>query len=192
MGESILTATQWVALAALVLAGCAPAVPQSANDDALIDAQRIALPDPAAPAAAPIGKPQWTEAGGAARFGISGAEPQLELTCRAGRLVVTRPIAAEPGASALFAIEGPKRIVRLAVDAVARPDRQGYIWQGSMAGNDRSTDVFAGRFTGTLPGGGLITVSAGDPPRAIVRRCAESQGTAANSSPAGGGGSPQG
>ena len=136
------------------------------------DVRRIALPDPDPTPPIPAdGKAVWTLAGETARFGVDGADPLLTLACRDHRLVITRPIAAEVGAGALFAIEGPKRIVRIAVDATPLPDRRGYVWQGGMDGGDINTDVFASPFTGTLPGGGLIKVSAGDPPREVVRHC---------------------
>jgi len=95
----------------------------------------------------------------------------LTLACDKGRLVVTRPIVAELGAGALFAIEGPRRIVRIPVDATAIPGQRGYVWQGSMDGTDDNTDVFTGPFTGTLPGGGLIKVSTGEAARDVVHRC---------------------
>ena len=126
-------------------------------------------PDPA-PANAD-GKAVWTTDGGTAHFGVPKSSPMLTLACSAGRLVITRPIAAEVGAGALFAIEGPRRIVRVPVDATAVPGQRGYVWQGSMDGSDTSTDVFAGPFTGTLPGGGLIKVTSGEPARDIVRAC---------------------
>ena len=40
-----------------------------------------------------------------------------------------------------------------------------------MDDTDSSIDVFESPFTGTLPGGGLIKVSGGDPARTIVHRC---------------------
>ena len=158
------------ALAALILiAACSRAAPQASGGP--IDARRIALPEADPPPANADGKASWRMAGDEARFGVDGADPLLTLACRGGRLVVTRPIAAELGAGALFAIEGARRIVRLPVDATATPGRRGYVWQGSLAGSDADTQVFAEPFTGTLPGGGLIKVSAGDAARDVVSRC---------------------
>ena len=145
--------------------------PQSTGDAGPIDARRVALPDADPAPANADGKAEWSMAGDTARFGVSGADPLLTLACHDGRLVITRPIAAEVGAGALFAIEGPKRIVRIPVDATAVPGHRGYVWQGSMDGTDTSTDVFESPFTGTLPGGGLIKFSGGDPARTIVHRC---------------------
>jgi hypothetical protein len=157
--------------ALLLIAACSRPAPQPQADTGPLDAHRVDLPEPDPSPANADGKAVWSRNGDAARFGVDGADPLLTLACQDGRLVITRPIAAELGASALFAIEGPRRIVRVPVDATALPGQRGYVWQGSMDGSDPDTDVFAGPFTGTLPGGGLIKVSAGDPARDIVRRC---------------------
>lgn len=158
-------------LTLLVLAACSRPAPQPQAETGPLDAHRLALPEPDAPTANADGKAVWHGTGETAQFGVDGADPLLTLACHDGRLVITRPIAVELGASALFAIEGPHRIVRLPVDATALPGHRGYVWQGSLSGADADTDVFAGPFTGTLPGGGLIKVSGGDPARDVVRRC---------------------
>jgi hypothetical protein len=163
---------RWVPIAAsILLAACSRPAPQPVGDDGPQDAHRVALPEADPLPANADGKASWSKQADTARFGIDGAAPLLTLACQNGRLVITRPIAAELGAGALFAIEGPKRIVRVPVDATALPGQRGYVWQGSMDGADNDTDVFAGPFTGTLPGGGLIKVSSGDPAREVVRRC---------------------
>ena len=159
-------------LAALILlAACSRPAPQPQADGGPLDAHRVALPEADPLPANADGKAVWHRQGDTARFGVDGADPLQTLACQSGRLVITRPIAAELGASALFAIEGPHRIVRIPVDATAVPNQRGYIWQGSMDGTDENTDVFTGPFTGTLPGGGLIKVTPGDPAREIIRRC---------------------
>jgi hypothetical protein len=164
--------TRLVPIAALILlAACSHPAPQPDGDAGPQDAHRVALPEADPLPANADGKAAWTRQGDTARFGVDGADPLLTLACRDGRLVITRPIAAELGAGALFAIEGPRRIVRVPVDATALPGRRGYVWQGSMDGADNDTDVFAGPFTGTLPGGGLIKVSSGDAARDVVHRC---------------------
>lgn len=157
------------AIVLLALAACQRPAPQATGEP--LDTQRIALPAAEAPVANADGKAQWSLAGGVARFAVPGAEPLLTLDCRAGKLVITRPIVAEIGAGALFAIEGPRRIVRIPVDATPLPGRHGYVWQGTMDGKDGNSDVFAGAFTGTLPGGGMIKVIPGEPPRDVLRRC---------------------
>ncbi len=159
------------AIAALiVLAACSKPAPQQA-DPGPVDAHRVTLPaaDPAP--ANDDGKAVWSKDGDTARFGFAGGSTMLTLACDKGRLVITRPIAAEVGAGALFAIEGPRRIVRIPVDATALQGQRGFVWQGSMDGADDDTDVFTGPFTGTLPGGGLIKVSAGEAARDVVHRC---------------------
>jgi len=158
-------------IAILMLAACSRPAPQPQADGGPLDAHRLTLPEPDPPAANADGKAVWRSTGDAAQFGADGVDPLLTLACHDGRLIITRPIAVELGASALFAIEGPHRIVRLPVDATVLPGHRGYVWQGSMEGADAETDVFAGPFTGTLPGGGLIKVTGGEPPREVVRRC---------------------
>jgi hypothetical protein len=86
-------------------------------------------------------------------------------------LVVTRHVPAEVGAQALFALQGRKRIVRLAVDATAVPGSRGYLWQGSLPAGDPAADVFEGPFVGTLPDAGKISVPGSDLVRALIRRC---------------------
>ncbi|WP_420381985.1 hypothetical protein [Novosphingobium sp.] len=163
---------QTAALAALILiAACAKPAPQQQADNGPVDAHRVALP-PADPAPAnDDGKAVWSKDGETARFGFPGGSAMLTLACEKGRLVITRPIVAELGAGALFAIEGPRRIVRIPVDATPLQGQRGFVWQGTMDGTNEDTDVFAGPFTGTLPGGGLIKVTAGEPARDIVHRC---------------------
>jgi len=175
--NNLLRVRHCAAIAALiVLAACSRPAPQPQGDAGPLDARRVALPAadplPAPPLPANAdGKATWSKDGETARFGVSGAGPLLTLACTGGRLVITRPIPAELGAGALFAIEGPNRIVRVPVDATPVPGTRGYVWQGSMDGADTNTDVFTGPFTGTLPGGGLIKVSTGDAARDVVHRC---------------------
>ena len=166
------TSSRHAAIAALILlAACSRPAPQPQGDGGPLDAHRLALPEADPPPANADGKALWQTDGDTARFGVDGADPLLTLACQAGRLVITRPIAAELGASALFAIEGPRHIVRVPVDATPIPGQRGYVWQGSVDGADPDNDVFTGPFTGTLPGGGLIKVTAGEPARDVVRRC---------------------
>ena len=115
----------------------------------------------------------WALSPGAyiARFGFAGQGPLLSLECRSGVIIVTRHIAAEIGAQALFALQGERQILRLPVDATSVPGMRGYIWQGTLAASDLGTGVFATKFSGTLPGGGRIEVSASDIPRALIERC---------------------
>ncbi|EGD57514.1 hypothetical protein Y88_3824 [Novosphingobium nitrogenifigens DSM 19370] len=167
--------------AALTLGACSRVVPaaKAQAEEGPLDARRLELPAneaPPAPANAD-GKASWSLEGNTARFGVAGTDPLLTLACANGQLVITRPIAAEVGASALFAIEGPRKIIRVPVDATALPGQRGYVWQGSLPGADKDNDVFDSPFTGTLPGGGLIKVTAGDAAREIVRRC-HAQGAA--------------
>jgi hypothetical protein len=155
----------------LLIAACSNPAPAAQGDGGPIEARRVDLPTPDPTPANADGKAQWSLEGETARFGVPGATPLLTIACHAARLVITRPIPAEVGTGALFAIEGPKRIVRIPVDATALPGQRGYVWQGQVDGHDTNNDVFEGSFTGTLPGGGLIKVTGGDPAREVVRRC---------------------
>lgn len=122
----------------------------------------------------PNAKPAWALAadGGSARFGLPGAQPMLSVACRSGVLVVTRHVPAEIGATALFALIGERRIVRLPVDATSVPGSRGYVWQGTLPAADPAAEVFTtGGFSGTLPGAGRIAVTGGAPVRDVVARC---------------------
>lgn len=158
-------------MALLLVTACSRAQPAAPQPEGPLDPHRIALPDPDPTPANADGRAQWSMAGSRAVFAVPGADPLLTLSCENHRLVITRPIAAEVGAGALFAIEGPRRIVRVPVDATAVPGKRGYVWQGSVDGAQAENDVFAGPFTGTLPGGGLIKVTAGAPAAEVVRAC---------------------
>lgn len=162
------------ALAALLTLGaCHRAPAPAARDGAPVDAVRVGLPASEALPGAPDAdaKAVWAGNGDAARFGFPGQGPLLSVECRSGVLLVTRHIPAEIGAQALFALQGPGHILRLPVDATSVPGVRGYIWQGTLPANDPGAAVFDGAFNGTLPGGGMIRVSAGAPLREVVRRC---------------------
>lgn len=141
-----------------------------------LDAVKMALPAPAAtPAPPPSGeKPEWrTLPDGGAGFGYAGQRPELSLSCRSGLVVVTRNVAAPVGAQALFALIGNGRILRLPVDAIADPAGSGgYVWRGSFAPDDPASDVFMGAdLTGTLPGGGEITMTGSPVEHAVIEHC---------------------
>lgn len=159
------------ALALLSACSGGAAAPTASGDGGPLDAHRMVLPEAEPLPANADGTAQWTTTGQGAMFGVAGADPLLTLSCHDGHLVITRHIVAELGTGALFAIEGPKRIVRIPVDATAIPGKRGYVWQGTMDSTDPDADVFDGPFTGTLPGGGLINVTAGQQPRDVVREC---------------------
>lgn len=157
----------------LTLTACSKTAAPAQRDGAPVDAVRVGLPAaeamPGAPA--PDAKAAWAGNGDAARFGFSGQGPLLSVECRSGVLLVTRHVPAEVGAQALFALQGGGHILRLPVDATSVPGVRGYIWQGSLPAVDPGAAVFNGAFRGTLPGGGMIEVSAGEPLRAVIRRC---------------------
>lgn len=138
----------------------------------------MVLPDgealPGARAAASA--PSWAAApdGQVARFGELGDVPLVSVTCRKGVLVVTRHAAAPVGAQALFALVGSEGILRLQVDATSVPGQRGYLWQGTLTADDARAAVLRGAFTGTLPGAGMIKVSAGSAIGDLIARCRSS------------------
>jgi hypothetical protein len=161
----------------LMLAACSPSAATPQRDGAPLGAVRVAMPESEA-------LPGGSRAAGAvaawvaspdaayARFGFPGEPPLLSLECRAGMLVVTRHTAAPVGAEALFALQGSRLILRLAVDATAVPGQRGYVWQGVIAPDDPLVLILEGEFSGTLPGGGRIAVPADDAPRGVISHCA--------------------
>lgn len=165
-----------IAQAGLLLAcsACsAPAdVPLPRQTDTPLNAVRVPIPATETTPAAPTtdAPERWTMNGDVALYGTPG-NIELELACQGDMLVITRPIPAEVGASALFALQGPRHIVRLSVDATPWPGRRGYRWQGMIPADDPRADVFTGAFNGTLPGAGLIKVGPGEPPRTVIHRC---------------------
>jgi len=174
--------------ALLVLSACSRSPGSSERDGAPLDAVRVAMPaSEVLPGPRAAGsKASWASStdGTSARFGYPGEGPQLSIECRAGVLVVTRHVAAEVAAEALFALQGAGHILRLPVAATAVPGARGYLWQGTIAPDDPGVVVFQSAFNGTLPGGGKIEVSAGDAPRDVIRRCKATPATAAPTSTA--------
>jgi len=169
------------ALLLLLLAACSSPSAPADPADGPVDAVPVAMPDDAQPVQAdhPEGaQGAWVAApdGSFARFGYTGEPPLISLECRGGQLVVTRTIAAPIGAEALFALQGSGWILRLPVDATAVPGQRGYVWQGTIAADDRRLALFKARFAGTLPGGGHIEVPASPVPMALIKRCADATG----------------
>lgn len=187
MGEVTSVRSLFALAAILALGACSKPAPQP-RDGAPLDAVRVAMPvDEAMPGPRnPDAKPKWAASpdGGEARFGNAGEGPMLSIGCRSGVLLVTRHVAAEVGAQALFALIGNGRILRLPVDATAVPGVRGYLWQGTLAPDDPGADVFMSGFDGTLPGGGKIAVSGSDALREVIRRCRARPATAAPATPA--------
>lgn len=161
--------------ALFALAACAPSAASTERSDTPLDAVRVGLPssEPVTPPPPAGAKAEWVAAGAGANYGYAGQAPLLSLECRAGTLFVTRHVAAEVGAQALFALQGGGVILRLPVDAFRPGAAPGYEWQGSIPAAEPGTKVFEGAFSGTLPGGGRIEVTPGDPARELLRRCRE-------------------
>ncbi|WP_225008963.1 MULTISPECIES: hypothetical protein [Novosphingobium] len=164
-----------LALSALALHGCTKSAASTMPENGPLDAVRLSMPQSEGPSAprAENAKAAWSAApgGDAAMFGYAGEGPLLTIACRSGVLTVTRHSPAEVGAQALFALQGAGHIVRVPVDATAIPGQRGYFWQGSLNPADPGAAVFQSAFNGTLPGGGMIKVSAGEPLREVLRRC---------------------
>ncbi len=164
-----------LALSALALHGCTKSAANPVPDNGPLDAVRLAMPQSEGLPSerADKAKAAWSAApdGEAAAFGYAGEAPLLTVACRQGVLMVTRHSHADVGAQALFALQGAGRIVRIPVDATAIPGQRGYFWQGMLNPGEPGAAVFQSAFNGTLPGGGMIKVSAGEPLREVLRRC---------------------
>lgn len=160
---------------ALTLAACSKSPAPPVREGAPENAVRMTMPEgEALPGVKDAtAAPAWAAAtdGMSARFGHPGEVPLISVACRTGVLVVTRHAFAPVGAQALFALVGSDGILRLPVDATAMPGQRGYFWQGTLAADDARADVMGGAFTGTLPGAGMIKVSAGEPARVVIARC---------------------
>ncbi len=159
----------------LTLAACSKSPTPPTREGAPDNAVRMVLPEgealPGVQGA--TSQPAWAAApdGMSARFGNAGEQPLVSVACRTGVLVVTRHAYAPVGAQALFALVGSEGILRLPVDATAIPGQRGYLWQGALAADDARAKVLGGAYTGTLPGAGMIKVSAGGPARDVITRC---------------------
>jgi len=165
------------ALLLLPLSACSPSAATTSDRNDPVDAVRVAMPAEAAVPAPMRGedaKGAWVSApdSPSAGYGYPGEAPLLSLECRAGQLVVMRNVAAPIGAEALFALQGSGIILRLPVDATAVAGQRGYVWQGTIAADDRRLALFKARFVGTLPGGGHIEVPASNVPGTLIKRCA--------------------
>lgn len=162
-------------LLALTLNACSQSPAAPVREGAPERAVRLTMPEgeslPGAPLA--LSEPVWDAATDAqvARFGQPGAMPLVSVACREGVLIVTRHAAAPVGAQALFALVGREGILRLPVDATSVPGQRGYLWQGTIAASDARVGVLRGAFTGTLPGAGMITVTAGSAIGDVITRC---------------------
>lgn len=158
-----------------LLAACSKSPVQPTREGAPDDAVRMALPEgEALPGVQDdTSQPAWAVApdGMSARFGNAGEQPLVSVACHTGVLVVTRHAYAPVGAQALFALVGDEGIMRLPVDATAIPGQRGYLWQGTLTADDARAKVLGGAYTGTLPGAGMIKVSAGGAARDVISRC---------------------
>jgi hypothetical protein len=172
-----------VATAALALAACSRSPAMPTREGAPDGAVRMAMPEGEALPGVRDGESQASWAGGSdglsVRYGHPGEPPLVSITCREGVLTVTRHAAAPVGAQALFALVGSEGIMRLPVDATSVPGQRGYIWQGTISADDSRTKVLGGSYNGTLPGAGMIKVSAGGPVRDLIARCRRSAPTSA-------------
>lgn len=182
MGEVVRFNPGIIALA-LSLSACSKPAASPFREGAPENAVRMAMPAGEALPGNPDTKAQatWIASpdGTSARYGHSGLPPLVSIACREGVLVVTRNAHAPVGAQALFALVGSEGIMRLPVDATAVPGQTGYLWQGTLAADDARVKVLGGSYNGTLPGAGMIKVSAGAPPRDVIARCRRDAPTAA-------------
>jgi len=140
---------------------------------------RVAMPSGPMPAPLPPRQPDnavWQASGDSAQFAAPGAEPLLVLACEkdsagAAWLRISRLVHAEAGASALFAVEGNARNVRLPLDVIRAGDAGE--WRGLIPARDIRLDVFKGgnRMEATLPGGGTLKMPASSEPGRVIEAC---------------------
>lgn len=115
----------------------------------------------------------WREDGVlAASFGAPGGSPLVSLACEGApgltaRLRVTRHVAADAGASALFALIGQRHVARLAVTQTSAQ------WAGDFLALDPALDVFAevGTIKATVPGGGELKLGPSPLPARLLAAC---------------------
>jgi hypothetical protein len=154
------------------------------QDEAPVEAQRIALDEASAPTAIIELSPDTTSAlwtasadGLSVAFGTQGAPAMLTLECRLkdnpARLAVIRHAPARAGLQAMFPVIGNGRISRFKLDAVRTGD--GWQWAGALPVADPLNDVFvgAGSLEATLPGGGSLIIAPSRIPSEFVNWCRE-------------------
>ncbi len=108
----------------------------------------------------------------AASFGAPGGAALVSLACEGrpgitARLRLTRYVAADAGASALFALIGQRHVARLAVSHDATQ------WAGDFPALDPALDVFeeSGTIKATVPGGGELKLGASPLPARLLAAC---------------------
>jgi hypothetical protein len=118
----------------------------------------------------------WQADQAAVRFGVPGGATLLTLSCEHDRsgaawLRIARHVRAEPGAQALFALEGNGRMARLPLNVV-RGGADGE-WQGRVPAKAAKLDVLSGgnRIAATLPGGGTLLLTASSEPGRLLEAC---------------------
>lgn len=167
-------------LALCALAACAP----PAADGYV---ERVDLAESRDFASAPLPSPDTTGAvwvatdlrpGIDARlvYGVPGAAPLLALECLAdgegaGRLEFTRFAKADAKAQALMALVGNGHVARVPVDA--QYNGRAWLWRGGDAADRTDFNVLTGPrdVTVTVPGAGLVTLTASPLPGELVSQC---------------------
>ena len=175
-----------VVLSCALLAACgssesAPVVPE-ASVRIPLNAVHVAAPAPSG-SPSPASPPTWITVPGerTVLFGTPGAQALLSIACEgvgsgSPQLIVTRFAPAEPGAEALFAIQGNRRILRLPVRAVElRRDEQA--WRGALYAGDERAEVFLGtEIAATVPGGGRLAMPAMGETHKVIDECRHAAG----------------
>lgn len=122
-------------------------------------------------------------------YGKPGESPLLALACTADAngpvIAYARFAHADPGAQAMFALIGNRRVERLFVDAT----RQGTasLWAGQVPARDPRLAVLEGpgEVEATIPGAGSVKLHGSPLPGALIERCrATAEPTPAPSPPA--------
>lgn len=164
-------------LATLPLAACHPGKEQGQDSEGAV---RLILPTGPAPLELPPRQPEGAEwslrRDGSLDFALSGQPALLSVSCRHGSdgrafIHLLRRTRAEPGAKALFALEGNRRVARVPMN-VTRAGDPGE-WQGQIDAHAEAAGALKGgmKIMATLPGGGMLELPASREPGVLLDAC---------------------
>jgi len=108
----------------------------------------------------------WRETKSGAIYGEPDRKPLIEMACNDGMVDVTRNVASDDGAKALFAFVGYRGILRLKVE------NDGAAWHGSLRSDDPLwIAVTGGPFYATVAGGGKVISPASSIASSVITGC---------------------
>ena len=108
----------------------------------------------------------WRATNAGAVYGEPETKPLIEMACNDGMVDVTRNVASDDGAKALFAFVGYRGILRLKVE------NDGAAWHGSLRSDDPMwIAVTGGPFYATVAGGGKVISPASSIASQVITGC---------------------